>query len=168
MDTVTVNITGLNLQGNIITEEGLVTPIDTSNTQPVDKRWNVYIKANITGTVSNASEHKRITTQIGGIEWKVTATRDGNPLPLTPHTYVDAYGKLHLGDDIELEDVISVGARLVNANPSGSGYEITSASVLVFKISDEAMDGNFNAAENLPYITYQLGDSQTPASGFTD
>lgn len=142
---------------------------------------NYYFIPSVGGTVlPNGSETAteecaRFTLDIGGIEWSVTAVHVDNsgnnpvetPYELSPRTYIDAYGKLHIGDEIQDGDKLTVTAKLVNRNPSGSGYELTSGNsiILVADFHSNSGLGNFNAAENVPYIAYQRGDSLTPASG---
>lgn len=147
------------------------TPYPSSEGDAIDASINsrVYIRPFVTGArkVNNANslDYPKIGFSFGGIEWSVTAEIGGDPVALSPKTYVDAYGMLHLGDEVEVGMELTVDAKLVNPNPSGAGYEISASAPVVITIVDAEAFGNFNHAERFPYIAYQDIDSPTPASG---
>lgn len=172
MDTLTITPTNLIILGyyfdidvNPTTATTLTAPINAS----------IGILSQVLGTRqisgSGTADYPRIGFGgFGGIEWSVTCVIPGGddpdtPVALSPKTYVDAYGKLHLGDEVEVGMVITVNAKLVNRNPSGSGYTIDADAPVTITLKEADGFGNFNHAERYPYIIYQSVDSATPASG---
>lgn len=135
----------------------------------------VWISSLVSGTreVNNSTSYAydKIGFGFGGIEWSVTCVIPGGddpdtPVALSPKTYVDAYGRLHLGDEVEVGMVLTINAKLVSPNPSGSGYEIAAFEPVTITITEnETYFGNFNHVERFPYLIYQDGDTRTPASG---
>lgn len=151
-----------------------------SGSGSINRIESCYFSPHVTGSIVDNDSHqptgqcRKFTLDIGGIEWSLTAEHaiSGDVVTyeaysLTPKTYIDAYGKLHLGDEVEDGDRLTVTLKLVNKNPSGSGYELVASNPFVLFFEAEANDpvGNFNAVDGLPYIAYQSFDTFTPASG---
>ncbi len=181
MDTIAFAFTELHIDGIKIPPYNPPSALDPDAPNTFDRKTAIYFQPYVDGTIeadgeiSATDNCRRFTLQIGGIEWNVTAvhvdssgdTPVETPYRLSPRTYVDAYGKFHCGDEVKNGDRISVTAKLVNRNPSGSGYELVAENTiaLLANFNEQPLFGNFNDAENMPYITYQAGDSLTPASG---
>ena len=53
------------------------------------------------------------------VTYEVGVTRDGAAVD-SYRTYVDEYGVLHLGEDLEVGDVVTVTCTSTYVNPSGS------------------------------------------------
>lgn len=181
MDTIVFAFTELTIDGIKILPYNPPSALDPNAPNAFDRKTAIYFQPSVNGTIEAEGEIsatdncRKFTLQIGGIEWIVTAVHVDSsgdvpvetPYRLSPRTYVDAYGKFHCGDEVENGDMISVTAKLVNRNPSGSGYELVAENTiaLLANFNEQPLFGNFNDAENMPYITYQSGDSLTPASG---
>lgn len=183
MDTLVFTFEGLSISGNYISSFNNISAMDEAPTVNYFNRIgeNCYFSAQVSGSIlPNGSETPteecgRFTLDIGGIEWSVTAEHavsSGDEVtfeayPLTPKTYIDAYGKLHIGDEVQNGDRLTITAKLINRNPSGNGYELTSGNSIILGANfiNSDMLGNFNSAEHLPYIAYQPFDTPTPASG---
>lgn len=182
MNTLVFTFEELSIAGNYISHSNEISAMDEAPTVNHFQRirQNCYFNAYVTGSilpedaVLPTEECGKFTLDIGGIEWSVTAQHaiPGDEVtyeayPLTPKTYIDAYGKLHIGDEVQNGDRLTVTAKLVNRNPSGSGYELTSGNSIILEatFNDGEFLGNFNSAEELPYIAYQPFDTPTPASG---
>lgn len=169
MDTLVITPEIADLIPICVFPDGVVSQ-PLGDTVPLD--CTIYIRCDISGTKTvngNATtKYNRIGFNFGGIEWKLTAQDTTGdvpvPVPLSNKTYVDSYGKLHLGPEIEAGVEITIGARIVSPNPSGNGYTIDANSTSI-KFGSISRVGNANANEYAPYITYQAGDARTLASG---
>lgn len=170
MDTLVITPNQLVIAGSVVGVD--LMNYDLSGSCPLNA--SVYFRAGVFGTRTvnsvESTDYPRIGFGFGGIEWSVTCAIPGGddpdtPVALSPKTYIDAYGKLHLGDEVQVGMEITVNAKLVNRNPSGSGYLIDADDPIVFEITDNEGFGNFNHAERFPYIIYQNTDTPTPASG---
>ena len=179
MDTIVFTFTELYIEGGKILRYNLPSPLDPDSPNPFDRNTAIYFQPFVDGTIEvdgeTTEECRKFTLNIGGIEWIVTAAHVDSsgdepvetPYQLSARTYVDAYGKLHVGDEVENDDKIFVTAKLVNRNPSGSGYELVAENTITLQANFDEIPlfGNFNDAETMPYIAYQYGDSLTPAAG---
>ena len=172
MDTLVITPSTLAIIGMLVDSGPLPTIEGTSLEAPINS--TIYIRTAVLGTrkinLIDTAEYPKIGFFFGGIEWSVTCVIPGGddpdtPVALSPKTYVDAYGKLHLGDEVEVGMVLTVNAKLVNCNPSGAGYEISASDPVVITFSAAEAFGNFNHAERFPYIVYKDTDTPTPASG---
>lgn len=176
MDTLVVTPTDFTINAQYMNYDGGMVISEGTNQFEVPANARVYFMSYVNGTrkINNAStaKYERIGFNFGGIEWSITAgvaiapDADPVPIPLTPKTYIDAYGVLHLGPEVERDGVIilTVMAKLTSPNPSGSGYEIDSNSLEISLVPPTGF-GNANDAERAPYIVYRPIDTPTPASG---
>ena len=182
MDTLIFTFEELSISGNYIDSHNAISVMDDAPTLNHFHRIreNCYFTAYVSGSIlpdgseTPTEECGRFTLDIGGIEWNITAQHaipgdivTYEAYQLTPKTYIDAYGKLHIGDEVQNGDLLTVTAKLVNRNPSSSGYELTSGNSIILEADFLNFEylGNFNSAEGLPYIVYQPFDTPTPASG---
>ena len=86
-----------------------------------------------TGTVSNDSEGL-IGVEPDAALYSVSCDRSGTAVPLNSKTFVDSYGVLHVQKSgLEAGDVITITAKAVYVNPSGStsSYTDTFAATIV-------------------------------------
>ena len=173
MDTLVITPTDLAIYGSAFSLGPNPSSEGTTIDAPINSTINIQSFVGGTRKINGAdsTDYSKIGFNFGGIEWSVTCMIPGGvdtpavPVALSPKTYVDAYGKLHLGDEIEVGMVLTVNAKLVNRNPSGAGYELTASTPVTITIVPTEGFGNANHAERFPYITYQDLDSPTPASG---
>lgn len=172
MDTLVITPTNFSIIAAYMSAQGTIS-YSTGTRFEVPANARVWFQAGVSGTrqVNNAAstDYERIGFNFGGIEWNISVEDSGPetpvPIQLTPRTYIDAYGVLHLGPEVKgAEILITVTAKLVSPNPSGSGYELNSSPVVI-ALTAPVNFGNNNNAERQPYITYQEFTSQTPASG---
>lgn len=86
-----------------------------------------------TGTVSNDSEGL-VGVEPDAALYSVSCARSGTAIPLNSKTFVDSYGVLHVQKSgLEANDVITITAKAVYVNPSGSTstYTDTFAATIV-------------------------------------
>lgn len=133
------------------------------NSYEVEAGGKVQLKLTLTGTVSGDTENK-IAVEPDAALYNVACARttmgsgdDPNvveAIPLNSRTYVDNYGILHVQKSgLEVGDIITVTAKSVYINPSGSTTTYSDTAEVKI-IAATAQSAKECAVETDPYIVY--------------
>lgn len=128
---------------------------------------SVQLKLNLTGSVSG-DDSGLIAVEPDAALFSVVATREGEsgavPVELNSRTYVDAYGQLHVQKSgINIGDIITVTARSVYVNPSGTTSTFT-AQCNATVVAPEDGGAKECAVAKEPYIEYTDVTNEASAS----
>lgn len=105
----------------VVTEE--VTGMTISaNSEYIAVGDTLALTVRLTGTLDPSNPFVNVAPNAATYE--VSITRDGSPVN-SPRTRVDEYGILHVGSDLQANDVIKVKATSTYVNPSGTTDTLT-------------------------------------------
>lgn len=109
------------------------------------------------GTITPTSASTVIAIEPSAATFELTAKRGDDPIELNSRTYVDSAGILHIQrSELASDDVITVTAKSVYTNPSGSTTEYTaSVDVTLFDRLDAP---KYDFEELYPHLVYSAAE----------
>lgn len=90
--------------------------------ETVKRGGTLQLIPNLVGTLTGQPQGNLIVAP-DAVTYTISATLSGNPVALSPWTYVDRFNVLHVQDDITVGTALEVFAKSAYSNPSGPAPE---------------------------------------------
>lgn len=168
MDVLEISLEELTTIVSYMGADGNAVSSDTADI-PVNYPGVVLITTLLGGTrvIDNDDtvEYPRIGFYPQTADYSITAVDvDENPVELSEKTYIDAYGRLHLGPEVKMGMLLTITSKYWAINPStGDGWDLTGTCYINFV--EPEVYGNQNAVNEWPYLFYIPVTMAAPASG---
>lgn len=168
MDTLTIQPTVMITYGSFMSVNGEIESGSNINV-PINHPGVILISSAIGGTRTvdgdATVDYPRIGFYPQTADYSITAVDDDdNPIELSDKTYIDAYGRLHIGPEVKVGTILVITSVYWPIDPStGDGFSLTGGCTVT--IIEPATYGNQNSINEWPYLQYMPLPLTSPASG---